>query len=364
MNKKIRLVVFMIAVISVVSIIPKTGKAGLLDGISNAPKSATKRQAITGTSSNNVLICENQLDQDREYPGWKEPNLPIATKMEAISKLKELGYQPTVDGFKQLYAYDLAVESIVRKKGMASAVNRYPFRTFTTKDLENYYMALNSYLVLGMNPAESTPAATQLGFFNIYAVRFILDKANPDQKTLDKILKQACDAVDVRLDQATTTNRKFWGPQADGVYFDYKQQRVDIINLLIDHKANPNANGIIGTGWSSGTPLHIAARNGSLSLMEVLIKRGGNVNISDFPLPKKGARQSKKGLLINTPLVDAALSNNAEMVKFLLTHGANPNARVSTDILDPMKNTVSLLQKMKQAGNIEIVTLLEEAGAK
>lgn len=59
------------------------------------------------------------------------------------------------------------------------------------------------------------------------------------------------------------------------------------------------------------SPLHEAASRGDVSILSLLLKRGGNVNI-----------ELSDG---KTPLHMASIHNRKEAVRFLLQNGANPN---------------------------------------
>lgn len=88
-------------------------------------------------------------------------------------------------------------------------------------------------------------------------------------------------------------------------------------------------------------PLHVAASNGSIELMQIFIKRGAQVNITN---------NSKQ-----TPLHWAAWNNQAQAVQLLLSHGAD------ITIADSAKNTPLLLAA--QNNSIEAAKILLEKGA-
>ena len=62
-----------------------------------------------------------------------------------------------------------------------------------------------------------------------------------------------------------------------------------------------------------------------------------------------------------SPLFEAVNQNHLELVKLLIKNGANVNARNEMD-LDVFNN--SILSRAKRINNIEIISLLEAAGAK
>jgi ankyrin repeat protein len=96
------------------------------------------------------------------------------------------------------------------------------------------------------------------------------------------------------------------------------------------------------------TPLHLAAANGYKGLVEFLLTTKAEVNSKDnagsTPLHQAAAAEGEHGALVElllahnadvdaadkhglTPLHYATLANNQDVVKSLLTHGANANIR-------------------------------------
>ncbi|TMS16120.1 Ankyrin repeat and SOCS box protein 14 [Larimichthys crocea] len=79
----------------------------------------------------------------------------------------------------------------------------------------------------------------------------------------------------------------------------------NFVYLLLESGANPNASDI-----KQKTPLALAAQNGHLNVVEVLIQKGAHVWC-----------ESESG----TILFDAAASGNPDIISLLLDHGADPN---------------------------------------
>ena len=117
-------------------------------------------------------------------------------------------------------------------------------------------------------------------------------------------------------------------------------ERIEIIQLLIDGGASPNA------AFKYGTPLHISADFGHVKNVVALIAAGADVNPLDrwshTPLmlsARRGHAEIVRELLgagadvnarnVNqyTALILAALSNHADCVRELLGGGADANAR-------------------------------------
>ena len=89
-----------------------------------------------------------------------------------------------------------------------------------------------------------------------------------------------------------------------------------------------------------GTPLHMSAANGNLSLVKALIKLGGDID-------RRG------GTFGGTAINEAASKGHLEVVKYLLDH------RAALDTSEPERNP---LFGAIYSGHIEIVKLLLGAG--
>ena len=112
---------------------------------------------------------------------------------------------------------------------------------------------------------------------------------------------------------------------------DYPRLYTDIVSLLLANGADVNAKDSY-----NGTPLNMAAMQGSTDIAKMLIAKGAKVDI--FTASTMGDLESVKAFLnsdpnmINavrgdfTPLHCAAYSGQIEMMKFLIEKGANVNA--------------------------------------
>ena len=103
--------------------------------------------------------------------------------------------------------------------------------------------------------------------------------------------------------------------QSDGttaLHWAVRQDRLDMVNLLIEAGANVKAANRLGV-----TPLLLACINGNAAAIEALLKAGADANgvVSE---------------LGETPLMMAARTGNSDAVKVLLSHGANVNSRESS----------------------------------
>lgn len=90
------------------------------------------------------------------------------------------------------------------------------------------------------------------------------------------------------------------------------------VKSLLDGKADPNVR-----DETESTPLHIAARNGSVDVVRMLIAGKADVNATN-----------KSG---QTPLHCAAAGGHDEVVTALLNAGANVNAKPSSNGLTPLR---------------------------
>ena len=108
------------------------------------------------------------------------------------------------------------------------------------------------------------------------------------------------------------------------------------------------------------TALGVAVDGSHLGVVKLLVEKGGaDVNIDKALLPSHGQSVSvDEGhqLARNTQLIVATEAENLEMVDYLLTNGADPNATASYTNLAPIN--VSAV-----TGNIEIAEKLLEYGA-
>ena len=111
---------------------------------------------------------------------------------------------------------------------------------------------------------------------------------------------------------------------------------VEMVTALLEAGADPNARDGLGI-----TPLYMAAEAGSAEAVTALLQAGANPNA-----------RNRSGY---TPLHNAARTGSAEAVTALLEAGADPNAR-TTDGRTP-------LHVMAGYGSAEAVTALLEAGA-
>ena len=125
--------------------------------------------------------------------------------------------------------------------------------------------------------------------------------------------------------------------------FAAREGDIDSAKLLID--AGANTNQTTNYGW---TPLLIATNNRHYKLASYLIERGASVNLANkgawTPLYLATDNRNIEGGDFPVPRPDM---DHLEFIKFLLDHGANPNARVKDNTLS---RTIFTMQWFFEAG--------------
>ena len=130
-----------------------------------------------------------------------------------------------------------------------------------------------------------------------------------------------------------------------------EQGRSDMIDLLLQHKANPNLG------------LCAAAAKGRTEMVKLLLDKGANVNHN----PEDGVNTSPLTCaVLGTEIYEQGCRGHAETVKLLLSRGANPNDKYEMyPGEDPASEppSVSVLQYARERRCTQIVKLLQSAGA-
>jgi len=136
----------------------------------------------------------------------------------------------------------------------------------------------------------------------------LLDAAGKGNYEITKLLLENGANVNVRNDIDYTPLHNAMGKA---------EKYVKTSELLIQHGADVNARGGIrvssGPGKWKHTPLHLAAREGNLEIVKLLIEHGAKIEAKDFNNA--------------TPLFMAVTHKRKEVVKYLLEKGANINVR-------------------------------------
>ena len=172
-----------------------------------------------------------------------------------------------------------------------------------------------------------------------------------DNGDLESVEALVAAGADVNAGRPNGANPIFWASNGP----------LDVLQWLLDHKANPNtARRPPGMTPETGgmTPLMVAAFYGLTDNAKALLDRGADVN----------ARNER-----GTPLIWAAGSDraDADMIRLLLDRGADPNAiasRCDRCIHEPRaedgSTDLTALMLARQRGETEIVKMLIAAGAR
>ncbi|CAH0393022.1 unnamed protein product [Bemisia tabaci] len=130
---------------------------------------------------------------------------------------------------------------------------------------------------------------------------------------------------------------------------------VAVVEALLKASAEIDKKCMSPGNFNCATPLMYAARNGDLELVNCLIERGANVNGIQNMNPHNYNRVCEDEPDGFTALHSAVFDGHSEVVKFLISQGADVNARGSFNdrpVLSAAEN-----------GDIGMVKLLLEAGA-
>ena len=158
-------------------------------------------------------------------------------------------------------------------------------------------------------------------------------QANPElvDAATDGNIAVVMEVLEAGIDGPDTLNRP--------LFFAAQRGHPKVVELLLDHGANPNIS------FTFGSPIHAAARANNAVIVELLLENGANPDLKagDFdqsPIHEAAARAAFEAakLLIaygadvnfrnskGRPAVHAAaMSGNQEMVEFLRKNGAAPN---------------------------------------
>jgi ankyrin repeat protein len=128
--------------------------------------------------------------------------------------------------------------------------------------------------------------------------------------------------------------------------------RLDIVQLLLHHRANPNA-----LSPRKRTPLFYATstrqERDRLAIIRILLEAGANV---DECYADSG---------FNTPLMNAiTLISDEDVVKELLKHGASPIAKdVTGQTAEMLANGMPIIEEILSRRAVEVNKLLASSGS-
>ena len=156
------------------------------------------------------------------------------------------------------------------------------------------------------------------------------------------------------------------GRRAPGLIFATAKGNVEIVRLLLAHKANvdallKNRRKRIDDGMS---PLMVAANKDNRQLVELLIAAGADVNHA-LPPPKFGRRGKNMSIAGASVLIGALVRGRAKTVRLLVAAGADVNRTLPDSVFgaDASVSGVSPLILAVHIGLEKTVATLIEAGA-
>lgn len=194
-------------------------------------------------------------------------------------------------------------------------------------------LALDQDLASRQRAVEEASAG---GFLSV--VQAILDDSAslPLDKALEKAAFHGQDLIVKQLWTSRVDNDLSPGAVDNALYHATDAQQESTIRFLLEEcGANPNA-----LGEEYGNALTASAYDGTVSILQLLIQHGADLNAPE-----------------GYPLQTAAANGHTEMVKVLLSRGANPNG-FSKGFADGTP-----LQAASVAGNVDIARLLLDRGA-
>jgi len=158
-----------------------------------------------------------------------------------------------------------------------------------------------------------------------------------------------CDAVEnqhrevakLLLTKGSKVNSKSKKPTNTPLHYAAINGDIEIVEMLLSRHANINAENKYGN-----TPLHNAVESKKMEIIELLLKKGANVN----------ARNSNN----LTPFQLAVEEGREEIIKLLLQHGANVNSAYSCTYREGYTPLCIAVEE----GHEKVVKLLLECGAK
>jgi ankyrin repeat protein len=150
-------------------------------------------------------------------------------------------------------------------------------------------------------------------------------------------------------------------PKAQGARVNEEPSRTEQINETLIAAVDAESIGAMEKALASGADINGKDREGMTPLMHAALR--GNQEIVEFLL-KRRARVDLVDIFGVTALMQASWAGHAGIVADLVTAGADPDLQSYIDIPRLKKKGVNALIGASMNGNIEIVKILLEKGAK
>src|SRR5215471_5182261 len=171
-----------------------------------------------------------------------------------------------------------------------------------------------SFAQSGSALADRIEAGDRKAALDLIAKNVPVNSAQPDGTTplhwaVYRVDEELVKTLLGRGAKADVTNAYGSSPLAEAA----RVANLKLVGLLLDAGGNPNR-----ANEDGETPLMLAARTGAVPVAEVLVRHGANVNEQE-----KFRKQ--------TALMWAAAESHPEMVSFLISKGANVNARAEAN---------------------------------
>lgn len=131
-----------------------------------------------------------------------------------------------------------------------------------------------------------------------------------DTSLMEKILSQGVD-INHLYNFEIVENQRLVDRQTTALMLAARKNNEKMVDFLLKKGANPD----LASNSPGQTPLHIAASQGYIEIVRLLLKKGASIN----------ARDSEG----NTPLFFAVYNGQKDMVTFLLRNGADQNIGAS-----------------------------------
>ncbi|HEX2948928.1 MAG TPA: ankyrin repeat domain-containing protein [Armatimonadota bacterium] len=170
------------------------------------------------------------------------------------------------------------------------------------------------------------------------------------------------DLAQFLIDNGADIHETFWGDRIAIVHFACMSGSQDIVSLLLDKGVDVNTSTVAGY-----TTMYYACQSHNIKLASFLLDRGASVNMTFTPRANnQGIEDTLKWLIgangkrrpnlqMSSPLLLAALTQQTDMAKLLVEHGARltdatPDEGINALHLAVMTDNKNLLEYLVQKG--------------